>query len=180
MPASGEEARTTMSDMLQRLDFSEDEAEDIVDFYVERVLVLRQRQDSAAEAGFTLLATFGRGPGWSAKDGPMTPCFGRHEGGYLGVKEWVYKCRHAWRESAISGPELAIGHNLTILQRERQATLFPLQQQVWQQGVPVRMEHFPAVHLVVAGRDCHTTDQVKAAVAAYQKRKGRQQQPKGR
>jgi hypothetical protein len=169
-PTPGDEARSTLQTMLhERLGFSEGEAKSIMDCYVGRVLVLQ------AKTGFTLLVTFK-----DDKDEWLrAPCFGREKTAKE-VQAWVYAHRHAWREGP-EGPRLAIGYNLTAMQRERQATLFPLQQQAWQQGAPVRMEYTPAVLLVVAGRTCHNATQVAAAVAIYQKKhKDRQQQPNGR
>ena len=169
-PTPGDEARSTLQTMLhERLGFSEGEAKSIMDCYVGRVLVLQ------AKTGFTLLVTFK-----DDKDEWMrAPCFGREKTAKE-VQAWVYAHRHAWRKGP-EGPRLAIGYNLTAMQRERQATLFPLQQQAWQQGAPVRMEYTPAVLLVVAGRTCHNATQVAAAVAIYQKKhKDRQQQPNGR
>jgi hypothetical protein len=163
-----EAGRDTLEALLhERLGFKEEEAEDIMACYVKRVLVLPAR----AGSGFTLLATLGHGPEYWSRDA----CFGSK--GPDGVKEWIYKRRHAWREpGAKKGPRLTVGHNLTARQRERQTILFPIQQQMWQQQVPVRMEYYPAVLLVVAGRDCHTANEATAAAAAYQKYKDRQQQ----
>jgi hypothetical protein len=89
------------------------------------------------------------------------------------AKEAVYRKRHTWCSNGGSSlPRLVIDHDLTDAQQELRQQLFPIQQHIHQQGVKVRMQYYPTVLLVVAGRECHTVEQAERAAAAHQHSKG--------
>jgi hypothetical protein len=136
-----DQARRALEALLQeRLRMTEEERQRAMQ-HVQRVLVLPGRRG----AGYTLLATFDS----------------------EAAKQQVYSRRHSWRSSSGEGPALTIGHNLTSEQQELHGLFFPIMAGIYGQGVPVRMEYYPAVCMYVAGRQCHTAAEAEEAAATY-------------
>lgn len=140
-----DQARRALEALLQeRLRMAEAERQRAMQ-HVKRVMALPGRRG----AGYTLLVTF---------DGEE-------------AKQLVYSRRHSWRGGG-EGPALTIGHNLTPEQQELHGQLFPVMAGIFEQGVRVRMEYYPAVCVYVAGKQCHTAAEAEAAAAAYLRRRG--------